>query len=453
MNDELPIIKEAADNALSQDFSAISLLRFAFPTIAMMIFTGLYTIVDTIFVSRFVNTNALSAINIVCPVINITVGLAAMLATGGSAIIARKMGRGNVREAKENFTLIVCAGIVTGLLISLTGLLFLEPVIRGLGASDLLFPYCRDYITILLMFAPANVMQCLYVNLFVTAGKPQLGFWLSVLAGLTNIVLDYVFIVPMQMGISGAAIATSIGYMIPTIAGTCFFAKSKGSLSFVRPKFDIKVIGESCFNGASEMVGQLSTAITTFLFNITMMKLLGEDGVAAVTIIIYSQFLLITMYIGFSMGVAPVISYNYGSRNHVRLKRIFRICIGFILLCSVLLFAVSIPGGQYISRIFAGQEANVFEITRYGFSIFSFSFLFCGFNIFASAMFTALSNGKISAIISFLRTLVFITAGLLVLPVFLNVTGIWLAVPLAEMLALIVSAALILRYRTHYQYL
>jgi len=409
--------------------------------------------VDTIFVSRFVNTNALSAINIVCPIINITVGLAAMLATGGSAIIARKMGKGNIREAKENFTLIVCAGIVTGLLISLAGLLFLEPVIRGLGASDLLFPYCRDYITILLMFAPANVMQCLYVNLFVTAGKPQLGFWLSVLAGLTNIVLDYVFIVPMQMGISGAAIATSIGYMIPTIAGTCFFAKSKGSLSFVRPKFDIKVIGESCFNGASEMVGQLSTAITTFLFNITMMKLLGEDGVAAVTIIIYSQFLLITMYIGFSMGVAPVISYNYGSRNHVRLKRIFRICIGFILLCSVTLFAVSIPGGQYISRIFAGQEANVFEITRYGFSIFSFSFLFCGFNIFASAMFTALSNGKISAIISFLRTLVFITAGLLVLPVFLNVTGIWLAVPLAELLALIVSAALILRYRTHYQYL
>ena len=453
MNDELPIMEEAADNALSQDFSAISLLRFAFPTIAMMIFTGLYTIVDTIFVSRFVNTNALSAINIVCPIINITVGLAAMLATGGSAIIARKMGRGNVREAKENFTLIVCAGIVTGLLISLTGLLFLEPVIRGLGASDLLFPYCRDYITILLMFAPANVMQCLYVNLFVTAGKPQLGLWLSVLAGLTNIVLDYVFIVPMQMGISGAAIATSIGYMIPTIAGTCFFAKSKGSLSFVRPKFDIKVIGESCFNGASEMVGQLSTAIITFLFNITMMKLLGEDGVAAVTIIIYSQFLLITMYIGFSMGVAPIISYNYGSRNHVQLKRIFRICIGFIFLCSVTLFAVSIPGGQYISRIFAGQEANVFEITRYGFSIFSFSFLFCGFNIFASAMFTALSNGKVSAIISFLRTLVFITAGLLVLPVFLNVTGIWLAVPLAELLALIVSAALILRYRTHYQYL
>lgn len=453
MNDEQLITVEAADNALSQDFSAMTLLRFAFPTITMMIFLGLYTIVDTIFVARFVNTNALSAINIVCPIINITVGLATMLATGGSAVVARKMGSGNEKEAKENFTLIICAGLIIGLLITLIGFLFFEPIIRGLGASDILFPYCRDYLTILLIFAPANVMQCLYVNLFVTAGKPGLGLWLSVFAGLTNIILDYVFIVPMQMGISGAAIATSIGYMIPTIAGTCFFAKNKGSLSFVRPKFDIKVIGESCFNGASEMVSQLSTAITTFLFNITMMKLLGEDGVAAVTIIIYSQFLLTTMYIGFSMGVAPVISYNYGSHNHIRLKKIFRICMGFIAICSVLIFVVSMLGGSYISNIFAGQEKNVNEITKSGFSIFSFSFLFCGLNIFASAMFTALSNGKVSAIISFLRTLGFITVGLLVLPTFLNITGVWLAVPLAELLALFVSITLILRYRKHYQYL
>lgn len=453
MNDEQPIMGKADDNALSKDFNAITLLQFAFPTITMMIFTGLYTITDTIFVSRFINTNALSAINIVCPVINITVGLATMLATGGSAIVARKMGSGNEKEAKENFTLIICAGIITGLLISLIGLLFLEPIIRGLGASDILLPYCRDYLSILLIFAPANVMQCLYVNLFVTAGRPGLGLWLAIFAGLTNIVLDFVFIIPMQMGISGAAIATSIGYMIPTIAGTFFFAKSKGSLSFVRPRLDIKVIGESCFNGASEMVSQLSTAITTFLFNITMMKLLGEDGVAAVTIIIYSQFLLTAMYIGFSMGVAPVISYNYGSCNHNRLKRIFRICMRFILTCSVLIFAASMFGGPHISRIFAGQETSVHEITKYGFSIFSISFLFCGFNIFASAMFTALSNGKISAIISFLRTLGFITSGLLVLPVFLNVTGLWLAVPLAELLTLFVSITLIFRYKKNYQYL
>lgn len=448
MNDD-----EQSRSPLSKEFNTITLLQFAFPTIAMMLFTGLYTIVDTIFVSRFVNTNALSAINIVCPIINITVGLATMLAAGGSAIVARKMGRGNNKEAKENFTLIICTGLVIGLLISVTGLIFLEQIIRGLGASDILLPYCRDYLSILLIFAPANVMQCLYINLFVTAGKPGIGLWLALIAGLTNIILDIIFIVPMQMGINGAAIATSIGYMIPTTAGTWFFISSKGSLSFVRPKLDFKVIVESCFNGSSEMVSQLSTAITTFLFNITMLRLLGEDGVAAVTIIIYSQFLLTTMYIGFSMGVAPVISYNYGSRDYIQLQRIFRICVGVVIACSVLIFTFSMFCGPSISQIFAERGTGVYEITKHGFSIFSFSFLFCGFNIFASALFTALSNGKISAIISFLRTLVFITAGLLVLPVFLNVTGIWLAVPLAEFLALVVSIAFIFRYRKFYQYL
>jgi putative MATE family efflux protein len=455
MNEEQPITTagEADNNALSKDFNAVTLLKFAFPTIVMMVFFGFYTIVDTIFVSRFVNTNALSAIIIVCPIINIIVGFATMLAVGGGAVVARKMGSGNEEEAKKYFTLIICLGAFIGLLIGLTGLLFLEHIIRGLGASDVLFPYCRDYLIFLLIFAPANIMQCLYVNLFVTSGKPGLGLWLSVSAGLTNIVLDFVFIVLMQMGIRGAAVATCIGYMIPTIAGTYFFAKNKGSLSFVRPKFDIKVIRESCFNGSSEMVSQLSTAITTFLFNITMMKLLGDDGVAAVTIIINSQFLLTTIYIGFSLGVTPVISYNYGSRNHTRLKRVFRICTRFIFISSVLIFAVSMFGGSYISNIFAGRETNVYKITKYGFSIFSFSFLFRGFNIFASAMFIALSNGKVSAAVSFLRTLGFITAGLLILPVFLNVTGIWLAVPLAELLALFVSATLILKYRNLYGYL
>ncbi|MGL6197298.1 MAG: MATE family efflux transporter [Lachnospiraceae bacterium] len=307
-------------------------------------------------------------LNIVCPIINITVGLATMLAAGGSAIVAQKMGKGNDKEAKENFTLIICTGLVLGLLISVTGLIFLEPIIRGLGASDILFAYCRDYLSILLIFAPANVMQCLYINLFVTAGKPEIGLTLALIAGFTNIILDFVFIVPMQMGISGAAIATSIGYMIPTAAGTWFFISSKGSLSFVRPKLDFKVIVESCFNGSSEMVSQLSTAITTFLFNITMIRLLGEDGVAAVTIIIYSQFLLTTMYIGFSMGVAPVISYNYGSHDYFQLKRIFRICMGFVIACSVLVFSFSMLCGPSISQIFAERGTGVYEITKYGFS-------------------------------------------------------------------------------------
>lgn len=297
-------------NPLAANFNAFSLIKFALPSMVMMLFMGLYTIVDTVFVARFVDTNALSSINIVCPVISIIVGLGTMFATGGSAIIAKKMGEGNVDEARRNFTLIIITGVIIGLVITGIGILLIDEIIWGLGASELLFPYCKDYLTVQLIFAVGNIMQVLYQNLFVTAGKPVLGLVLSVLAGVANIVFDYVFIVLFQFGISGAALGTGIGYMIPTIIGTLFFMTDKSELDFHKPKMDIYVLLKSCSNGASEMVSQLSLAVTTFLFNAIMMKLLGEDGVAAITVIIYSQFLLTTLYIGFSIGVAPVISYT-----------------------------------------------------------------------------------------------------------------------------------------------
>ena len=321
---------ETQKNPLAESFNVISLIRFAFPSMVMMLFMGLYTIVDTIFVARFVDTNALSSINIVCPVINLIVGLGTMLATGGSAVVAKKMGNGNTEEARSNFTLIVVAGAVIGLLITAAGLVFLDEIIWGLGASEILFPYCKDYLTIQLIFATFNMMQVLYQNLFVTAGKPTLGLVLAVLAGTSNIVFDYVFIVLLQMGVGGAAIGTGIGYMIPTIIGTLFFLTKRSELHFCKPDMDASVLLKSCSNGASELVSQCSTAVTTFLFNGTMMKLLGEDGVAAITVLIYSQFLLTTLTIGFSMGTAPVVSYNYGSGNVKQLKKTVRICFSFI---------------------------------------------------------------------------------------------------------------------------
>ncbi|NBH35640.1 MATE family efflux transporter [Clostridiaceae bacterium] len=443
---------ETQKNPLAKNFDAISLLKFAFPSIVMMLFMGLYTIVDTIFVARFVDTNALSSINIVCPVINLTVGMGTMLATGGSAVVAKKMGNGKAEEARSNFTLIVLTGAVIGLLITVTGLLFLDEIIWGLGASQVLFPYCRDYLTIQLVFVIGNMMQVLYQNLFVTAGKPTLGLVLAVLAGIANIVFDYVFIVFFQMGVGGAAIGTGIGYMIPTIIGTIFFLTKKSELHFCKPKMDLFVLLKSCFNGVSEMVSQCSTAVTTFLFNITMMNLLGEDGVAAITVLIYSQFLLTTLYIGFSMGTAPVVSYHYGSKDVKQLKKIVRICFRFIAGISILVFLFSLLGGKTIAKIFAENNRNVFEITKNGFIIFSFSFLFSGCNIFSSALFTALSNGKVSAAISFLRTFGFIMAFLLVLPRFLEVTGVWLAVPLAEFFTLILTIYLIFRNQKLYHY-
>lgn len=446
-------ISESHQNPLAKDFNIRSLLQFAFPTILMMVFMGLYTIGDTIIISRFVNTDALSALNIVTPVINIIVGLGEMLATGGSAIVARKMGEGNAKRASQDFTLIVLAGAILGAIVAIVGSLFIDNIIWGLGASELLFPYCKQYLLVLLLFTPASMMQVLFQNLIVTAGKPDFGMVLSISAGAINVLLDYVFVVPMNMGIAGSALGTGIGYMIPTIIGIIFFLKSKGTLRFQKPIVDFRVLWESGSNGFSEMVSQIAAAVTTFLFNIMMMKLIGENGVAAITIIIYTQFLLTTLYIGFSMGVAPIISYNFGSKDYDRLKRIFRICLLFVCTVSVLIFAAAMLLGSPFVRIFSPEGTPVYEIARQGFLIFPISFLFCGFNIFASATFTALSNGKVSAIISTLRTFVFISVALLILPQYFDVIGVWISVPLAELLTIFVSLAFILKNKKVYHYL
>jgi Na+-driven multidrug efflux pump len=441
------------ENPLSKSFNTIALIKFAFPSMVMMLFMGLYTITDTIFVARFVDSNALSSINIVCPVINIIVGLGTMLGAGGSAVIAKKMGSGNIDEARSNFTLIIITGIITGLVITIIGLLFLDKIIWGLGASKTLFPYCKDYLEIQLILAVLDIMQVLYQNLFVTAGRPGLGLILSVFAGIANIFFDYIFIVCLRMGVMGAALGTGTGYMIPAITGTIFFLAGRKGLHFCKPKMDTHVLIKSCSNGMSEMISQLSAAMATFLFNITMMKLVGEDGVAAITVIIYSGFLLTSIYIGFSMGVAPVISYNYGAGNITQLKKVLHICFCFIISISISVFLFSLFNGKNIAKLFAANNKNVYEITKTGFTIYSFSFLFSGCNIFTSALFTALSNGKLSAIISFLRTFGFIVVLLLILPEFLKITGVWLAVPVAELLTFVLAVCLIHRYNKQYNYL
>ncbi len=444
------------ENPLARDFSIWSLLEFAFPTIMMMLFMGLYTIVDTIFVSQCVDIYALSALNIVCPVINLMVGAGTMLATGGSAIVARKMGAGDMAGARRDFTLIIGAGAGLGLLVAGFGIMFLDQIIRGLGASELLFPYCKEYLFVLLLFAPAGMLQVLFQNLMVTAGRPGVGMLLGISAGAVNILGDYLFMVPMGMGIRGAALGTGLGYLLPAIAGILFFTLGKRSgraspwgenqkqpmLYFCRPVLDIPLLAESCFNGSSEMVSQSASAVTTFFFNRTMMRLEGEAGVAAVTIMIYTQFLLTTLYIGFSMGVAPVISYNYGKGDRIRLKKIFRMCVGFLVPVSVLLCSMAFASGPMLSACFAKKGTVVYTIAQNGFRIFPLSFLFCGMNIFISAAFTALSNGKLSAVLSFLRTFGLVLVMLLVLPEFLGVNGVWLAVPMAELVTMIVAVIL-----------
>lgn len=457
-------MNEMGGNALDREWGAYSLLRFAFPTIVMMMFMGLYTMVDTVFVAQLVNTDALSAINIVCPVVNLTVGLGTMAAAGGNAIVSRKMGAGAVREAREGFTLLVVAGVAMGAGLMVAGFLWMEEIVYALGASRRLFPYCRDYLAVLVLFIPANILQTLFANFLVTAGRPGLGLGLSVLAGVANIVFDYIFLVPCGMGIRGAALGTGIGYLIPAAAGIAFFLSGEGALFFARPRMKpgvavsrqigewLGIIRESCFNGSSEMVSQLATALTTYLFNITMMDLAGENAVAAITIIIYSQFLLNTLFLGFTMGIAPVAGFYYGNKNYVRQRKVFRISMGFLAITSLSVFAFSLVGGPYIAGMFAGEASEVYGITVQGFGVFSFGFLFCGWNIFISGMFTALSNGKVSAVLSFLRTFGLLAGGILMLPRVWGITGVWLAVPVAEGVMFVVSVGCLALVRKKYFY-
>lgn len=436
------------NQALNRDYQFGSLLRYALPTIIMMIFMSLYTIVDGVFVSRFVGTAALSAVNIVFPVSSVIIGLAVMLATGGSAVIARKLGEGREEEARSDFSLVVLVSFIASAVIAFVGNLFLEPLCYLLGANEALIDYCVVYLRILLIFAPASVLQMLFQSFFVAAGHPGLGLGLTVLAGVSNAVLDYIFIVPFNWGIAGAALATVSGYLIPAVAGIFFFfaQRGKGSLWFVRPKWDGFMLRQSCFNGSSEMVTNLASAVITFLFNLVMMGLIGEDGVAAITIVLYGQFLFTALYLGFSMGVAPILSYNYGAARWDRLRHLFRICMVFILLSSTVIFLFAQGFAVSVVSIFAGEGTAVYPIALQGFRIFAFCYLFAGTGIFASAMYTALSDGRISAFISFLRTFGFILPCLLFLPKILLVNGVWLAVPLAEFFTFLIAVFLLVNW-------
>lgn len=441
------------NNALSQEFNFWGLIKFALPTAVMMMFLSLYSIVDGIFISRLVGTDALSAVNIIFPLITIVMAIGIMLATGGTAIIARKMGEGKPEEANQNFSLIVVVTVGASILFSIFGLLFMNPLIDLLGASDVLRPYCQDYLKIMLVFMPAFMLQILFQPIFVAAGKPNLGLVLTVATGVLNAILDYIFMGPMAMGIKGAALGTVSGYCLIALAGIIYFSTQKKSLYFVKPKLDLKMLLEACTNGSSEMVTNLASSVITFLFNMAMMKFLGEDGVAAITIILYAQFLFTSLYLGFCSGVAPVISYNYGSQNLKQLKRTLKSCLIFIGTSSVVIFIGSFILASTVVNVFTPKTSNTYMIAIRGFKLFALTYLLTGINIFASSLFTALSNGKISAIISFLRTFVFIILGIMIFPIFLSVDGIWIAVPVAELCTLIFSIYFIKSQNKNYHYL
>ena len=430
------------------------LLRFTLPGMLMMLFNSFYTMVDGGFVSNYVGTDALSAINIVFPLINFVLAVGIMLATGGSAVTARQMGEKEPELARQSFSLLTVFTAGLGIVIAVLSIVFADPIVWALGSTDVLYEYCRDYLVFMSLFTPCCMLQILFQFFFTTAGRPNLGLAATLLGGVANMVLDYVLIVPLHMGIRGAAIATGIGQTIPTVIGLVyFFSRRNDLLYYVRPVLRGWVLGRACLNGSSEMVSNLAVAVTTFLFNIMMLSYLGEDGVAAITIVFYAQFFFTAIFFGYTSGVAPLISFHFGAQNHDRLKKLVRLSLLFVAVCSLLAYGLSVVLSQTVVGIFAQRGTAVFSIASDGMELFAIGFLFMGFNIFASGLFTALSNGIVSAVLSFLRTFVFLVAAIELLPKLWGVSGVWLAIPAAELLALVVSLACILRYRKRYQYL
>lgn len=429
------------------------LLKFTLPSVIMMVFNSFYTMVDGGFVSNMVGTTALSAVNISYPLISLVFAIGIMLASGGSAVVAKQMGEGQQLKAKQSYTFIVTCGVVVGVIIAAIGLLFTKEISLLLGANEAIYEYCYDYILYISIFIPFAILQVLFQFFFVTAGKPNLGLILTILGGVANIFLDYLFMGPMNLGIKGAAIATGIGFTIPAVIGLIWFAKKEDRLlCFTKPKFDSKVLLKTCTNGSSEMVSNLAVAVTTFLFNKLMMRYVGEDGVAALTIVLYAQFLFTAVFLGYTSGIAPLFSYNYGAQNEKRLKKLFKLSIIFITICSIGAYAFSLLLAKPVVALFSEPNSTVYNLAIHGMDLFGISFLFMGFNIFASGLFTSFSNGLISAILSFLRTFVFIILAIMILPKFLDVNGIWLSIPVAEIAALFVSVIFMLKYKKVYQY-
>ncbi len=441
-------MSQALDHTISKSW----LLRFSLPSVISMVFTSIYTTVDGMFVSRMIETDALSAVNIVYPIINCVLAVGTMFGTGGSAIVAKKMGEGKQTEAMENFSLLVSACLLLSLVFSIIAIQNLQEIIVFLGADDTLFTYCKDYALYSIYFFPMLALSTTFQVFFIVAGRASLGLFLSVCGGITNIVLDYVFIGPLDMGIKGAAIATGLGYCIPAFTGIVFFLflNRKGTVYFARPRFSASVLFRCATNGSSEMVTNLSMGVVTLLLNLILMDLAGSDGVASITIILYTQFLLSSAYLGYAIGIAPVISYNYGKRDTQRLRGIHFSSLQMIGISSVVTFVCSLCFAEFLVAIFAPAGSSVYNMAVHGYRLFAICFLFMGVNIYASAFFTALSNGVISAMLSFLRTLVFVVIAVTVLPLILALNGVWLAIPAAEGLGFGMSILCFYAYRKVY---
>lgn len=438
---------------LSDHFNYRKLIRFVMPSIGMMIFTSIYGVVDGLFVSNFVGKTAFAAVNLIIPFTMVLGAIGFMLGTGGNALVAKTLGEKKHDLANQYFSFLVIVSIVSGIIVAIIGIIFMEPVAVLLGAEEDMIHDCVVYGRILMAATPAFMLQIMFQSFLITAEKPGMGFWVTVIAGVTNMILDALLIAVIPLGVTGAALATSISQCVGGIVPLVYFARKNDSLlQITKTRFMWDALWKSCSNGVSEFLSNISMSLVSMLYNFQLLHFAGENGVAAYGVIMYVQFIFVAIFIGYNIGTAPIFGYNYGAQNHKELQNVFKksmiltISAGAVLMVSAFLLATP------LSKIFVGYDAELFEMTKRGFEFYAVSFFLCGFNIFGSSFFTALSNGPVSAAISFLRTVVFQVAAVLILPIFWGIDGIWAAISVSELLALAVTGFFLVKLRKRYHY-
>lgn len=438
---------------LSDHFTCKKLLRFTLPSIVMMIFTSIYGVVDGFFVSNFVGKTPFAAVNLIMPFLMILGAVGFMFGTGGGALIAKTMGEGDHERARQLFSLFVGTTIACGVALAVFGILFIRPIAAFLGAEGVLLDDCVIYGRLILLALPVYMLQFEFQSFFVTAEKPQLGLAVTVAAGVTNMVLDGLLVAVLALGLPGAAAATAISQCVGGIVPLVYFARPNSSLlRLTKTRVDRGALLRACTNGSSELMTNISMSLVSMLYNAQLIRYAGEDGVAAYGVLMYVNMIFLAVFLGYSVGSAPVISYHYGAGHPDELKGLLKKSLGIIGAFSVAMLAGAEALARPLAAVFVGYDAGLLALTLRGFVVYSFSFLFAGLAIYGSSFFTALGDGLTSALISFLRTLVFQVAAVLIFPLIWGIDGIWLSIVAAELMAAVVTALFLAGKRKQYHY-
>ena len=438
---------------LSDHFTYARLFRFVLPSIVMMVFTSIYGVVDGLFVSNFAGKTAFASINLIMPFLIILGAMGFMLGTGGTALVSRVLGEGDKERANKYFSMITLFGILLGVILTVVGVLSMRPMAILLGATEAMVDDCVLYGRIVVCFLTSFMLQNMFQSFLIAAEQPKFGLLITLAAGVTNMVLDALFVGVFRWGIAGAAIATGISQTVGGVVPLMYFLFSKSSPLRLRwTKFEAQPLLRSCANGSSELMSNISGSLIGMLYNAQLMRFLGEDGVATYGVLMYVQFIFVAIDIGYSIGCAPIISYHYGARNHPELRNLLTKGLKVMGILGIVMTIAATSLSGTLANIFVGYDATLCELTRHAFHLFSFAFLLAGFNIFLSSFFTALNNGGVSAAISFLRTLVFQAASVILLPMALDVDGLWWAASAAEALAFVVSIGFLLALKGKYHY-